>query len=115
MIGMRIGMVVMVMPVIVPVIVPVIMAMIVRMMMIMTVMVMMPLVETAGPCAEMVTEVTIFDIASRSRDTLPFDMVMVTLLRLADLILKSKNLRAIFAHCTVHVVAAFQNFTHPVC
>ena len=110
MIRMRIGMMMMVMPVIMPVI----MAMIVRVMVVMPVMMVMTLIEAAGPGAEMVTQVTILDIASRGRHALPLDMVVVALLCLANLVLEAENLRAVFAHRAVHVVAAFQNFAHPV-
>ena len=62
----------------------------------------------------MVTQVTILDIAAGGRHALPLDMMVVALLRLPDLVLEPQNLRPVFAHGAVHVVAAFQNFTHPV-
>ena len=71
-------------------------------------------IQPAGPGAEMVAQVAILDIASRRRDALTFDVMVVALLRLPDLVLEPQNLRPVFAHGAVHVVAAFQNFTHPV-
>ena len=71
-------------------------------------------IKPAGTCAEMVTQVTILDIAARGRHTLPLDMMVMAFLRQANLILKTQHLRAIFAHGAVHVVAAIQDFTHPV-
>ena len=41
-------------------------------------------------------------------------MVVMAFLRQADLILKPQNLGPVFAHGTVHVVIAGQDFTHPI-
>ena len=71
-------------------------------------------IQATGTRAEMVTQVTILDIAARRRDTLPLDMMMVAFLRQANLCLKAKHLRAIFTHGAVHIVAAFDDFPHPV-
>ena len=71
-------------------------------------------IKPAGTCAEMVTQVTILDIAAGGRHALPLDMMVMAFLRQANLILKTQHLRAIFAHGAVHVVAAIQDFTHPV-
>ena len=95
-----------IMIVIMAVAVVVIMALAVTMM-----MVVMIHIQPAGPGAEMVAQVAILDIASRRRDALPFDMVVVALLRLPDLVLEPQNLRPVFAHGAVHVVAAFQNLS----
>ena len=46
-------------------------------------------------------EGTIFDIRPRSIRALPFDMVMMRFLNGADLTLKAKNLRTVFAHRTI--------------
>ena len=75
---------------------------------------MMVHIQPAGTGAEMVTQVAILDIASRRRDALPLNMMVMALLCLTDLFLKTQNLRPIFAHGAVHVVAALQDFTHPV-
>ena len=98
-----------VMPMVMIVIMAVVMAMAVTMMM----MVMIH-IQPAGPGAEMVAQVAILDIASRRRDALTLDVMVVALLRLPDLVLEPQNLRPVFAHGAVHVVAAFQNFTRPV-
>jgi hypothetical protein len=81
MFGVRIGMVVVIMPMI--------MGMIMGMMMI--------YIQTTGPCAETVAELTILDIASRRRDALPLDMMMVAFLCKPNLCLKTQHLRPVFA------------------
>ena len=73
------------------VIMPMIMGMIMRVVM------MMIHVQTTGPCAETVTELTILDIASRRRDALPLDMMMVAFLCKPNLCLKTQHLRPVFA------------------
>ena len=83
MFGVRIGMVVVIMPMI--------------MRMIMRVVMMMIHIQTTGPCAETVTELTILDIASRRRDALPLDMMMVAFLCKPNLCLKTQHLRPVFA------------------
>ena len=83
MFGVRIGMVVVIMPMI--------------MGMIMGVVMMMIHIQTTGPCAETVAELTILDIASRRRDALPLDMMMVAFLCKPDLCLKTQHLRPVFA------------------
>ena len=99
----------------VPVIMPMSVIMVVIMVVMMVPMVMiMPLIQTAGAGAEMIAQLTILDIASRGRHTLPLDMVMVALLRHSNLILEAKNLRPVFAHGAVHVVAAFEDLAHAV-
>ena len=70
------------MPVVMIVIMAVVMAMLVTMMM------MVIKIQPAGPGAEMVAQVAILDIASRRRDALPLDMMVVALLRLPDLVLE---------------------------
>ena len=106
---MRIWMVMMPVVMIVIMVVPVVVIMAMAMMM----MVMIH-IQPAGPSAEMVAQVAILDIASRRRDALTFDVMVVALLRLPDLVLEPQNLRPVFAHGGVHVVAAFQDFTHAV-
>ena len=83
MFGVRIGMVVVIMPMI--------------MGMIMRVVMMMIHIQTTGPCAETVTELTILNIASRRRDALPLDMMMVAFLCKPNLCLKTQHLRPVFA------------------
>ena len=83
-------------------------------MMMMPVMVVTRLVKTAGTSTEMITQVAILDIASRGGHALPLDMMMMALLCQPDFILEPQNLRAVLAHRTVHVVAAFQNFADTV-
>ena len=83
MFGVRIGMVVVIMPMI--------------MRMVMRVVMMMINIQTTGPCAETVTELTILDIASRRRDALPLDMMMVAFLCKSNLCLKTQHLRPVFA------------------
>ena len=78
---MRIGMVGI--PMVMIVIMAVVMAMAVTMMM----MVMIH-IQPAGPGAEMVAQVAILDIASRRRDALTLDVMVVALLRLPDLVLE---------------------------
>ena len=101
---MRIGVMVMVMP------------MVMVMVMVMSVPVIMGMtgIKPAGTCAEMVTQVTILDIAAGGRNTLPLNMMVMAFLRQADFILKTQHLRAIFTHGAVHVVAAIQDFTHTI-
>ena len=103
---MRIWMVMMlvIMAVAVAVVVIMAMAMVVTMM----VMVMVVIhIQPAGPGAEMIAQVAILDIASRRRDALPLDVMMVAVLCLPDFVLEPQNLRPVFAHSAVHVVAAF--------
>ena len=76
-------MVMMVMPMIVRV--PMVMVMVM-------VMSMMVMVETAGPGAEMIAKRAILDIASRRRDALPLDMMVVAFLGQPHLALKPQNL-----------------------
>ena len=102
-----------VMPVVMIVIMAVAVAVVVIMAMAVTMMMMIH-IQPAGPGAEMVAQVAILDIASRHRDALTLDVMVVALLRLPDLVLEPQNLRPVFAHGAVHVVVAFQNFTHPV-
>jgi predicted small integral membrane protein len=80
-------MVMMVMPMIVRV--PMVMVMGMGMGMVMSMMVM---VETAGPGAEMIAKRAILDIASRRRDALPLDMMVVAFLGQPHLALKPQNL-----------------------
>jgi len=81
MFGVRIGMMVVIMPMI--------MGMIMGVMMI--------YIQTTGPCAETVAELTILDIASRRRDALPLDMMVVAFLCKPNLCLKTQHLRPVFA------------------
>ena len=104
MLGVRIGMMMMVMPMIVPMIVP----------MIMTMMMVVPLVKTASPGAEMIAQRAILDIATRCRDTLSLDMMVVAFLGKAHLVLKPQNLRPVFAQGAVHVVLTIKNFADTV-
>ena len=82
--------------------------------MIMRVVMMMIHIQTTGPCAETVTELTILNIASRRRDALPLDMMMVAFLRKPNLCLKPQYLRPVFTQRTIHIVAALQNFPHTI-
>ena len=77
-------------------------------------MMMVILVEPAGTGAEMVAQIAILDIASGRGNTLPLDVMMMAFLGKTDFVLETENLRAVLAQRAVHVVAAFQNFTHPV-
>ena len=89
-------------------------AMFVAVVMMVAVIMMMIGIQTTGTRAEMVTQVTILDIAARCRDTLPLDMVMVAFLWQTNLCLKAKHLRTIFTHGAIHIVAAFNDLPHPV-
>ena len=80
---MRIG--IMVMPVVMIVIMAVVMAM----------MMVMIHIQPAGPGAEMVAQVAILDIASRRRDALTFDVMMMRLLWKPNFCFKPQNLRPI--------------------
>ena len=82
--------------------------------MIVHMMVVTRLVKTAGTSAEMITQIAILDIATRRRNALPLDMMMMAFLCKANLILKSKNLCPVFTHGTVHIVAAFQYLADPI-
>ena len=43
-----------------------------------------------------------------------FDVMVMAFLRQPNLGLKAQNLRPIFTHGTIHIVASVQNFRHPI-
>ena len=66
--------------------------------------------KTACPGAEMITKLAIFNAASRGGNALSLDMVVMAFLRQPNFGFKAQNLRPIFTHGTIHVVASMQNF-----
>ena len=88
--------------------------MIVMVMTVTMMMVVVILVEPAGTGAEMIAQFAILDIASRCGNALPLDMMVMAFLGKTDFILETKNLRAVLAQRTVHVVVAVENFTNAV-
>jgi hypothetical protein len=70
--------------------------------------------KTTCPSAEMITKLAIFNAASRSGNAFSLDMMVVAFLRQPNLGFKSQNLRPIFTHGTIHIVASMQNFRHPI-
>ena len=80
--------------------------------MVMPVLIHLPQAAFTG--AERGAEIAILNIAAGCGNALAFDMVVMAFLRQADLILETKHLGAVFAHRAVHVVAAGEDFPHPV-
>ena len=70
--------------------------------------------ETARTSAESIAVDAIFDIRPRRARALTLNMMMVTLLRRANLCLKPQHLRAIFAQCTIHQVLTAKDLCHPL-
>ena len=70
--------------------------------------------KTACPSAEMITKLAILNAASRGGNAFSLDMMVMTFLRQPNLGFKSQNLRPIFAHGTIHIVASMQNFQHSI-
>ena len=64
-------------------------------------MVVMRGVQPAGPGAERIAERAIGHVRARRRGALPLDMVVMTLLRGADLGLEAQHLGAVLAHGAV--------------
>lgn len=102
--------VIMIVMMMIMVIVPVIM---VVMMMVM-VMVVMRHLQAAFTGAEGRAKITIFNIAARRGHAFAFNMMMVAFLRQANLVFKAQHLRAVFAHGTIHIVVAGQNFSNAI-
>lgn len=102
------------MAMIVVVIVIVIVVMMIMMVMVIMVVMVIPCNKAALTSAERGAERAVFNIASRGRNTFTFHVVMVAFLGQADFVLKPEHLGAIFAHGTVHVVTAGEDFPHPI-
>ena len=62
----------------------------------------------------MITKLAIFNAASRSGNAFSLDMMVMAFLRQPNLGFKSQNLRPIFTHGTIHIVASMQNFRHSI-
>ena len=70
--------------------------------------------KTTCPSAEMITKLAIFNAASRGGNAFSLDMMVMAFLRQPNFGFKAQNLRPIFTHGTIHIVASMQNFQHPI-
>ena len=111
MIGLRIGVMMVVMIMAMPVAVVVMM---VIMVMVMVMVMIMPHLQPAFASAEGGAKIAIFDIAARRGHAFAFNMMMVAFLRQANLVFKAQHLRTVFAHGTIHIVVAGQNFSNAI-
>ena len=62
----------------------------------------------------MITKLAIFNAAPRGGNAFSLDMMVVAFLRQPNLGFKAQNLRPIFTHGTIHIVASMQNFRHSI-
>ena len=84
------------------VVVMVIMRMVMSMVVVVPMMMVMIHIQPTRPGAKRIAQLAIFDVRSRGRCALPFDVMMMAFLWHPHLGFKSQNLCAIFAHGTIH-------------
>ncbi|MCB1833396.1 MAG: hypothetical protein KDH19_08145, partial [Geminicoccaceae bacterium] len=105
---------VMVMVVMVVIMIMVVMVVVVPVPVVVIMMMMVVAGEAAGAGAERVAQIAGFHRAAGCGRTLSLDVMVMALLRRADLGLEAQHLRPVFAHAAIHQVGAVTDLVHPL-